>query len=59
MLALAWLRRRFFRTGFVASFAYVTLGGALIVAISAALGLAVFVSSKRYRVSGPLGDRPA
>jgi erythrin-vacuolar iron transport family protein len=40
LLALAWLRWRFFHTGFLRSFASVTLGGALIVTISAALGAA-------------------
>src|SRR5207302_304172 len=40
LVALAWLRWRFFRTSFVASFAYITLGGAVIVGISAALGSA-------------------
>jgi hypothetical protein len=40
LLALAWLRWRFFRTSFVTSFAYVTLGGAVIVGVSAALGVA-------------------
>jgi erythrin-vacuolar iron transport family protein len=38
LLALAWIRRRFFGTGFVRSLISVTLGGAIIVAISAALG---------------------
>jgi VIT1/CCC1 family predicted Fe2+/Mn2+ transporter len=38
LLALAWIRRRFFGTGFLSSFASVTLGGAVIAAISAALG---------------------
>ena len=40
LIMLAWLRWRFFRTSFVVSFAYVTVGGAVIVAISAALGSA-------------------
>jgi VIT1/CCC1 family predicted Fe2+/Mn2+ transporter len=40
LLALAWIRSRFFRTSFVRSFASVTLGGATIAAISAALGAA-------------------
>ena len=40
LVALAWLRWRFFRTSFVASFAYITLGGAVIVGVSAALGSA-------------------
>jgi VIT1/CCC1 family predicted Fe2+/Mn2+ transporter len=38
LLALAWIRARFFGTGFVRSFASVTLGGVIIVCISAALG---------------------
>jgi erythrin-vacuolar iron transport family protein len=38
LLALAWIRSRFFRVRFLNSFASVTLGGAIIVAISAALG---------------------
>jgi len=38
LLALAWIRRRFFGTGFFSSFVSVTLGGAIIVTISAALG---------------------
>jgi erythrin-vacuolar iron transport family protein len=40
LVALAWLRWRFFRTSFVASFAYITLGGAVIVGVSAGLGAA-------------------
>jgi len=40
LLALAWMRRRFFGAGFVSSIASVTVGGAVIVAISAALGAA-------------------
>jgi erythrin-vacuolar iron transport family protein len=40
LLGLAWLRWRFFHTGFLRSFASVTLGGTLIVTISAALGAA-------------------
>jgi VIT1/CCC1 family predicted Fe2+/Mn2+ transporter len=40
LLMLAWLRWRFFRTNFAVSFAYITLGGAVIVGISAALGVA-------------------
>ena len=40
LVMLAWLRWRFFRTSFVVSFAYVTIGGAVIVGISAALGSA-------------------
>jgi VIT1/CCC1 family predicted Fe2+/Mn2+ transporter len=38
LVALAWIRARFFGTGFVRSFASVTLGGIIIVCISAALG---------------------
>jgi hypothetical protein len=40
LLALAWIRWRFFNTGFLRSCASVTLGGAIIAAISAALGAA-------------------
>lgn len=40
LVALAWIRWRFFDTGFLRSFASITLGGAIIVAISAALGAA-------------------
>jgi VIT1/CCC1 family predicted Fe2+/Mn2+ transporter len=40
LVALAWLRYRFFRTSFLASVAQITLGGAIIVAVSAALGAA-------------------
>ena len=38
LLALAWIRRRFFGTGFLRSFIFITLGGAIIATISAALG---------------------
>jgi VIT1/CCC1 family predicted Fe2+/Mn2+ transporter len=38
LLALAWIRWRFFGTGFLRSFASVTLGGAIIAGVSAALG---------------------
>jgi hypothetical protein len=38
LLALAWIRRRFFATGFLSSFVSVTLGGAIIAGVSAALG---------------------
>jgi len=38
LLVLAWIRRRFFGTGFFRSFISITLGGAIIVTISAALG---------------------
>ena len=38
LVSLALIRWRFFRTGFLRSFASITLGGAIIAAISAALG---------------------
>ena len=38
LLTLAWIRRRFFGTGFLSSLVSVTLGGAIIATISAALG---------------------
>src|SRR5215471_7075856 len=38
LLGLAWIRRRFFGTSFLGSLITVTLGGAIIVTISAALG---------------------
>src|SRR5215469_2572784 len=38
LLALAWIRRRFFGTGFLRSFISVTLGGAIIATIGAVLG---------------------
>jgi VIT1/CCC1 family predicted Fe2+/Mn2+ transporter len=38
LVALAWIRWRFFNTGFLRSFLSVTLGGAIIAVISAALG---------------------
>jgi VIT1/CCC1 family predicted Fe2+/Mn2+ transporter len=38
LLALSWIRWRFFHTGFVRSFVSIVLGGVIIVAISAALG---------------------
>jgi hypothetical protein len=41
LVALAFARSRFFSTGFVASLAAVSLAGAIIVAISAALGVTV------------------
>lgn len=40
LVALAVIRAKFFRTGFLRSFATVTLGGAIIAAVSAALGSA-------------------
>jgi erythrin-vacuolar iron transport family protein len=38
LLALAWIRRRFFGTGFLRSFISITLGGAIIATIGAAVG---------------------
>ena len=38
LVALAWIRRRFFGTGFLSSFISITLGGAIIATIGAALG---------------------
>jgi len=38
LLALAWIRRRFFGTSFLSSLITVTLGGAIIATLSAALG---------------------
>jgi VIT1/CCC1 family predicted Fe2+/Mn2+ transporter len=38
LVALAWLRWRFFRTSFVSSLAYVTLAGVVIAGIATALG---------------------
>jgi erythrin-vacuolar iron transport family protein len=38
LLTLAWIRRRFFGTGFLRSFISITLGGVIIATISAALG---------------------
>jgi uncharacterized membrane protein len=40
LLALAWLRYRFFQTRFLYSFASVALGGAIIAGLSAVLGAA-------------------
>jgi erythrin-vacuolar iron transport family protein len=40
LVALAWLRWRFFKTSFVSSLAYVTLAGIVIGAVSATLGAA-------------------
>jgi VIT1/CCC1 family predicted Fe2+/Mn2+ transporter len=40
LIALAWLRWRFFKTSFVSSLAYVTLAGIVIGAVSATLGAA-------------------
>ena len=42
LIVLAIIRAKFFRTGFLRSFATVTLGGAIIVAVSAALGSAAW-----------------
>ena len=39
LIALAWLRWRFFRTSFVSLLAYVTLAGIVIGAVSATLGV--------------------
>ena len=38
LVTLAWIRRRFFGTGFLRSFISIALGGVIIAAISAALG---------------------
>ena len=38
LLALAWIRRWFFGTGFLSSFVSVTLGGVIIATVSVALG---------------------
>ena len=38
LLTLAWIRWRFFSTGFLRSFISITLGGAIIATVSAALG---------------------
>ena len=40
LLGLAWIRARYFETSFLRSFTSVTLGGAVIAAVSAALGSA-------------------
>ena len=40
LVALAWIRSRFFQTGFLRSVASVSLGGLIIATISAALGAA-------------------
>jgi VIT1/CCC1 family predicted Fe2+/Mn2+ transporter len=40
LLTLAWIRWRFFSTGFLRSFVSITLGGAIIATVSAALGAA-------------------
>jgi VIT1/CCC1 family predicted Fe2+/Mn2+ transporter len=40
LLVLAWLRHKFFQTSFTRSFLAITVGGVIIAALSAALGLA-------------------
>src|SRR6201987_932034 len=40
LLVLAWLRHKFFHTSFARSFLAITVGGAIIAALSAALGVA-------------------
>jgi erythrin-vacuolar iron transport family protein len=40
LLVLAWLRHTFFQTSFARSFLAITVGGAIIAALSAALGAA-------------------
>jgi VIT1/CCC1 family predicted Fe2+/Mn2+ transporter len=40
LVVLAWLRYRFFHTGFLRSFVSVAVGGAIIAGLSAALGVA-------------------
>jgi erythrin-vacuolar iron transport family protein len=40
LVTLAWLRRRFFHTSFTRSFLVITVGGAIIAALSSALGIA-------------------
>jgi VIT1/CCC1 family predicted Fe2+/Mn2+ transporter len=40
LVTLAWMRWRLFHTGFLSSFASVAVGGAIIVAVSALLGVA-------------------
>jgi hypothetical protein len=40
-MTLAWLRHKFFQTGFSRSFLAITVGGAIIAALSAALGAVV------------------
>jgi VIT1/CCC1 family predicted Fe2+/Mn2+ transporter len=40
LLGLAWIRQRFFGTGFLRSFISITLGGVIIASVSAALGAA-------------------
>ena len=38
LVTLAWIRWRFFATGFLRSFVSIALGGAIIASVSAALG---------------------
>jgi VIT1/CCC1 family predicted Fe2+/Mn2+ transporter len=40
LMTLAWIRWRYFNTGFIRSFVSITVGGTLIAALSAALGAA-------------------
>jgi hypothetical protein len=40
LFILAWLRWKFFDTNFIRSFVSVTVGGAIIASLSAALGVA-------------------
>ncbi len=40
LILLAWLRHRFFHTSFTRSFMAITVGGAIIAALSAGLGIA-------------------
>lgn len=40
LLILAWLRHTFFQTSFARSFLSITVGGAIIASLSAALGVA-------------------
>jgi VIT1/CCC1 family predicted Fe2+/Mn2+ transporter len=40
LLILAWLRHKFFQTSFTRSFLAITVGGAIIAALSAGLGVA-------------------
>ena len=40
LVGLAWIRYRFLETSFLRSVAHITLGGAVIVAVSVALGAA-------------------
>jgi hypothetical protein len=43
LVVLAWLRRRFFHTSFARSVLAITVGGAIIAALSSALGIAATV----------------